>query len=626
MASSPRSPRIGDDTTLASFESLCQSIRNNLQHFPTTTLGNTVRRALDGISQHYNQSQDEKRNLERQLRGSRNASHTTIQNHQNTIHRLNDQLTQSLRNAEIAIRDCEGWQNVNANMRESWRICEENYKCEKLLHAFWHVNYTKNKNRLLSEIFALKILCNKYKKTSQPRVKLYGKYNKWKRRARAKHVKYNKWKLRNILVCDANRELEEENNYFRQQILDLQNNIPQNQNMAGIQDVTSALAPLLAQIPMYIGQEPPQEYFNKVMQIFQFGNTLGVAGFNDAVKTRMLTSRLAERFTPPDPFQNRAGNRINTPALFIDWLEDKYREVMIGTNQASMKALINEKFSPLDTPDSYKQRIRTFTHSIADDDCLPILYNHLPENLELRVRMTAPATKDAFFTNLRNCWLESNGSRRDIQPSNAQSALSLKDIASQTHVAISTPPPQIPYYQQPQLQPKLQPQENKNRSFDHLESIAMRLGYSDDASRNPDNLEDFIEDELYKRLGHANYHLRKEPFGQVNEVSTRTSAELARPKKVYVTKKPTKVIYKCSSCGKIGHRKNKCPKLGKKSKKVNYTIVNQSELKDYDQEDEPIVVIEDEDEENDEESEDEETISDSEPQNCFNVKKKVGFL
>ena len=122
MASSPRSPRIGDDTTLASFESLCQSIRNNLQHFPTTTLGNTVRRALDGISQHYNQSQDEKRNLERQLRGSRNASHTTIQNHQNTIHRLNDQLTQSLRNAEIAIRDCEGWQNVNANMRESWRI------------------------------------------------------------------------------------------------------------------------------------------------------------------------------------------------------------------------------------------------------------------------------------------------------------------------------------------------------------------------------------------------------------------------------------------------------------------------------------------------------------------------
>src|SRR5205085_3219465 len=325
--------------------------------------------------------------------------------------------------------------------------------------------YQKNKARLLSEIFALKILCNTYKNKAQPRAILYMKYNKWKTRTRTKHGKYIKWRLRTRLVRDANLELEERINFLNQRILDLQNNI-QPQNMAAIQDVTSALAPMIAQIPMYIGQEPPDESFNKFMQVFQYGNTLGVGEFNDAVKTRMLSSRLAERFTPPNPFQNRAGNQINTPALFIDWLEDKYREVMIGTSQASMKALINEKFSPLDTPDSYKQRIRTFTHSIADADCLPIIYNHLPENVELRVRMTAPATKDDFFTNLRNCRLESNGSRSNIQPSNAQSALSLKDIA--------IPTPQITYYQQPHLQPQLQTQENKNRAMDHLEIIAMR--------------------------------------------------------------------------------------------------------------------------------------------------------
>jgi hypothetical protein len=89
---------------------------------------------------------------------------------------------------------------------------------------------------------------------------------------------------------------------------------------------------------------------------------------------------------------------------------------MIGTTQASMQALMNEKFSPFDIPESYEQRIRPFTYSIVDANCLPILYNHLPENLELRVRISNSVTKDAFFTNLRNCWLESKGHRAIQNP------------------------------------------------------------------------------------------------------------------------------------------------------------------------------------------------------------------
>ncbi|RHZ72144.1 hypothetical protein Glove_245g35 [Diversispora epigaea] len=159
-------------------------------------------------------------------------------------------------------------------------------------------------------------------------------------------LRYEKWKNKTHGV----RQII---NNLNQQIFALQNNPLVNPlNMAAIQDVTSALAPMIAQIPMYIGQEPPDEYYNKFMQVFQYGNTLGVVGFNDAVKTRMLTSRLAERFTPPNPFQNSAGNQIVTPTLFLGWLQEKYREVMIGTSQASMKVLINEKFSPLDTPDN----------------------------------------------------------------------------------------------------------------------------------------------------------------------------------------------------------------------------------------------------------------------------------
>ncbi|RHZ79351.1 hypothetical protein Glove_149g113 [Diversispora epigaea] len=310
-------------------------------------------------------------------------------------------------------------------------------------------------------------------------------------------------------------------------------------------------------------------------------------------------------------------------------LEDKYREVIIGTSQASIKALINEKFSPLDTPDSYKQRI------------------------------------------------QSNGSRSNIQPSN---------IASQTHVTIPTLLPQIQY--QPQLSENknratkhlesiamsrivvvhctiqnLRYLDNASRNPDVLENfiedeLYKRLEhvnyhlrkepfgqtseangnkafrkycyeqdcsrYLDNASRNPDVLENFIEDELYKRLEHVNYHLRKEPFGQTSEANVRII------KKVYAAKKPTKVTYKCSNCEKIGHRKNNCPPLKgkkqdpeqsmnrllgvlKKPKMVNYTY--QSEPENSDQENESIVVLEDSDEE---ESEAEESTSDNESQSCFN--------
>ncbi|CAJ0902538.1 8395_t:CDS:2 [Entrophospora sp. SA101] len=83
------------------------------------------------------------------------------------------------------------------------------------------------------------------------------------------------------------------------------------------------------------------------------------------------------------------------------------------------------------------------------------------------------------------------------------------------------------------------PQKIVNKSQDHLETIAMRLGYPDDASRNPDDLENFIEDELYKRLGHANYNLRKEPFGSRRNFPA---------KKVYTNKKSSKTSSKCSDC------------------------------------------------------------------------------
>ena len=125
--------------------------------------------------------------------------------------------------------------------------------------------------------------------------------------------------------------------------------------MATIQNVMNAMVPILAQISQYIGQEPPDDYHNKVMQAIGYGNNLAVAGFNDTIKVTVLSGKMAERFVPPNPLNNNAGNAVNTPALFQGWFRDKYCNVKIGTAQVSMKSLMHDKFNTIDTPETYKK-------------------------------------------------------------------------------------------------------------------------------------------------------------------------------------------------------------------------------------------------------------------------------
>ncbi|CAI2197802.1 11356_t:CDS:1, partial [Funneliformis geosporum] len=48
-----------------------------------------------------------------------------------------------------------------------------------------------------------------------------------------------------------------------------------------------------------------------------YGNSLGVVGFDNAMKTNVLAGKIVGRFTPSNPFNNSAENPVNTPALFI---------------------------------------------------------------------------------------------------------------------------------------------------------------------------------------------------------------------------------------------------------------------------------------------------------------------
>ena len=53
-------------------------------------------------------------------------------------------------------------------------------------------------------------------------------------------------------------------------------------------------------------------------------------------------------------------NPINNETEFLNWLQGKYWEVMVGTNRDALRALMSERFSAMDTSDTYEKRIKPF--------------------------------------------------------------------------------------------------------------------------------------------------------------------------------------------------------------------------------------------------------------------------
>ncbi|GBC38333.1 hypothetical protein GLOIN_2v1772633 [Rhizophagus irregularis DAOM 181602=DAOM 197198] len=385
--------------------------------------------------------------------------------------------------------------------------------------------------------------------------------------------RYQKWKAREL--------------NSRQIILNLQNN-PLG-NMATIQDVMHTLSPLLAQLPSYDGQEPPDVYYQRLRNINETARPLAVVGFNPGVRCQVMINKMTGRFAPVPANDPYAGGNpaIVTEPLFLNWLRERYREVMVGTNRSAIFALVNEKFLETDTPDSYEKRIKPLVQAMLDADALPYLFNHLPSDLEMRVRIATPATVNAFFTDLRNIWYESAGKRIQAPAS--------------TSVSFTT-----------------QPQKD-----DFKIRLARDLAYSgiitDDAT-----LENFIYEELQKRLGGKTAHVRKSPFTPRSAYATKKIVRKIVPSKAPIGKASSKHVRHCSACGKAGHTKVNCPK-GKRTKKVNY--VYQDEVEDPEASEEEYI-LEEEDEAEEEEIEevedDEEEYDDNESRNCYAVKKKWG--
>src|SRR5271154_5461607 len=123
-----------------------------------------------------------------------------------------------------------------------------------------------------------------------------------------------------------------------------------------------------------------------------------------------------------DPYNGNAN--INTPATLRAWMRSKYQRETVGSRQSALQRLTQERFLPTDSPDTYEKRIRPLLLGVADGDAQTVgfLKNHLSGDLYTWMRAVAPAGIDAFFTQLKNMWLERKPNLIDGQISNQASS------------------------------------------------------------------------------------------------------------------------------------------------------------------------------------------------------------
>ncbi|CAG8739598.1 1501_t:CDS:2, partial [Acaulospora morrowiae] len=135
-------------------------------------------------------------------------------------------------------------------------------------------------------------------------------------------VRYQKWKNKTHDI--------------QQTIINLQNNpLANSLNMATTsrQHIYQTIQTSLAHIPNYIGQEPLNDYCNKIQQAISFADTMIIDAnhanantFTDAHKADIYKLKMARKYVPV-PAQHPVVTNIDTPDCFRAWLRHKYHEL-----------------------------------------------------------------------------------------------------------------------------------------------------------------------------------------------------------------------------------------------------------------------------------------------------------
>uniref|UniRef100_U9SSK4 CCHC-type domain-containing protein n=1 Tax=Rhizophagus irregularis (strain DAOM 181602 / DAOM 197198 / MUCL 43194) TaxID=747089 RepID=U9SSK4_RHIID len=258
--------------------------------------------------------------------------------------------------------------------------------------------------------------------------------------------------------------------------------------------VLNLIAPILAKNKPYTGQEPSDNYLDRLIQSISFAQrhmtvleNANAGDFDDAVKYDIYKA-------PSD------GRKIFT--------------------------------------------------SVADGDVQTVrfLKNHLLGNLYTWMRAVAPAGIDAFFTQLKDMWLERAPNLNGGQNYQSNSSTEIDKLNSKIASL------------EAQLVQLIQAQPQNNDALEKMYIRAVRLGMPVDAPKDLTSLDNYINDELIRRLGVANTNYTKlsKKYSQM----------------VNVVKKLAK--HKCSNCGKAGHNSRKC--LRKKKSKSKKGKVNLATL------------------------------------------------
>ncbi|GES79857.1 hypothetical protein GLOIN_2v1481897 [Rhizophagus clarus] len=80
----------------------------------------------------------------------------------------------------------------------------------------------------------------------------------------------------------------------------------------------------------------------------------------------------------------------------------------VGNQQSAIQRLTQERYQPYDTPDTYEAKIRPLLLGVANNDVqvLGFLKSYLTGDFYTRMRIANPGGINAFFTELKNMWLE----------------------------------------------------------------------------------------------------------------------------------------------------------------------------------------------------------------------------